>query len=92
MGANENNGINEIHNQEAYEGIKQVMLQEGVIPREVIKYSEKMQEKKRIEEKQKDIEEALGHTGTAKNIIESIDRQYPTLKPIITPIKIIIKR
>lgn len=83
---------NEIHNQEAYEGIKQVMLQEGVIPKEVIKYSKEMQEKKRVEEKQKDIEEVAGYAGTAKNIIESMDKQYPTLKPIITPIKIIVKR
>ncbi|RDU58725.1 hypothetical protein, partial [Helicobacter sp. MIT 14-3879] len=92
MGANESNGINEIHNQEAYEGIKQVMLQEGVIPREMIRYSEEVKEKKRLEELKNKWGFVSSHTGTAKNIIESIDRQYPTLKPIITPIKIIIKR
>ena len=38
---------NEIHNQEAYEGIKQVMLQEGVIPKEIIKRNEVFREKKK---------------------------------------------
>lgn len=38
MNANENNNT---INQEVYDGIKEVMLQEGVIPKEIINYSKK---------------------------------------------------
>lgn len=48
MNASENN--NTIKNQEAYEGIREAMLQEGVIPKEAINYSEAMQDKKRLKE------------------------------------------
>lgn len=41
MNADENNNTNTIHNQEVYDGIKEVMLQEGVIPKEIINYSKK---------------------------------------------------
>ena len=37
MNVNENNDINAIQNQEVYEGIREAMLQEGVIPREITK-------------------------------------------------------
>ncbi len=36
MNANENNNANTIQNQEVYDGAKEVMLQEGVIPKEKI--------------------------------------------------------
>lgn len=45
MNANENN--NTIQNQEVYDGTKEVMLQEGVIPKEIIKRNEVIREKKK---------------------------------------------
>lgn len=74
MNANENNNT---INQEVYDGVKEVMLQEGVIPREVIKYSKEMQEEKRLEELKNKWGFASSITGTAKNIVESMDKQYP---------------
>lgn len=47
MNANENNNANTIQNQEVYDGAKEVMLQEGVIPKEIIKRNEVIRKKKK---------------------------------------------
>lgn len=51
MNANENNNANTIQNQEVYDSAKEVMLQEGVIPKEIIKRNEVIREKKEMQEK-----------------------------------------
>lgn len=76
-------------NQEAYEGIKEVMLQNGVIPREIIKYSEEIQEKKRLQDNFNNISTCIN---TATQTLESAIKKYSALAPILTPIKIIIKK
>lgn len=86
MNANENNNT---INQEVYDGVKEVMLQEGVIPREIVKYSKEMQEKKELQEKFQFFKDGLS-MGT--NAIEAIGKQYPALSHILTPIKIIVKK
>lgn len=86
MNANENNNT---VNQEVYDGVKEVMLQEGVIPKEIIKRNEVIREKKEMQEKFQFFKDGLS-MGT--NAIESIGKQYPILQPIITPIKIIVKK
>ncbi len=52
MNANENNNANTIQNQEVYDGAKEVMLQEGVIPKEIIKRNEVIREKKKCKKKE----------------------------------------
>lgn len=79
-------------NQAVFEGIKETMLKEEVIPREIIKYSEEIQEKKRLEKMQKDLENITSPISSTDNIIESFSKQYPILSPVATPIKIIIKK
>lgn len=86
MNANENNNT---VNQEVYDGVKEVMLQEGVIPKEIIKRNEVIREKKEMQEKFKDI---LNPLSTTVKSLESTVKQYPALSPILTPIKIIVKK
>lgn len=86
MNANENNNT---INQEVYDGVKEVMLQEGVIPKEIIKRNEVIREKKEMQEKFKDI---LNPLSTTVKSLESTVKQYPALSPILTPIKIIVKK
>lgn len=90
MNANENKDSTQ--NQAVFEGVKEAMLKEGVIPREVIEYSEEIQEKKRLEKMQKDLENITSPISSINNTIEAISKKYSALAPILTPIKIVIKK
>ena len=87
MNANENKDSTQ--NQAVFEGVKEAMLKEGVIPREVIEYSKEMQEQKRLQETNQFFKDIIS-TGT--NTIEAISKKYSALAPILTPIKIVIKK
>lgn len=87
MNANENKDSTQ--NQAVFEGIKEAMLKEGVIPREVIEYSKEMQEQRRLRETNQFFKDIIS-TGT--NTIEAISKKYSALAPILTPIKIVIKK
>ncbi len=65
------------------------MLQEEVIPKEVIKRDGAVREKKEMQEKFKDI---LNPLSTTFKSLESTIKQYPILSPILSPIKIIVKK
>lgn len=83
---------NDIQNKEAYEGIKSAMLKEGVIPKEIIKYSEEMKEKERLKETQSKTNDIKNPIGETSNALEAFTKQYSNLSPILIPIKIIVKR
>lgn len=76
-------------NQAVFEGVKEAMLKEGVIPREIIKYGKEMQEQRRLRETNQFFKDIIS-TGT--NTIEAISKKYSALAPILTPIKIVIKK
>lgn len=78
-----------MQNQAVFEGVKEAMLKEGVIPREVIEYSKEMQEQRRLRETNQFFKDIIS-TGT--NTIEAISKKYSALAPILTPIKIVIKK
>lgn len=87
MNASENKDSTQ--NQAVFEGIKETMLKEGVIPLEIIKYSDEIQEKKRLQ----DIFDNIStFTDTTAQTLESAIKKYSALTPILTPIKNIIKK
>lgn len=81
---------NETSKQEVYNGIKDAMLKEGAIPKEIIKHEQENLESKRI---QKQLNTTIGEPAVQiNNALQAITRKYPTIDPITTPIKIITKR
>lgn len=80
---------NETSKQEVYNGIKDAMLKEGAIPKEIIKHEQESIESKRI---QKQIQDAKEKVGDFTNYAEAPTQKYPAIAPITTPIKIITKR
>lgn len=84
--------VNEIQNKEVYDGVREAMLQKGVIPKEIIKYGEEIQDKKKLEKMQKDFKDFSSPLNNVAQSIESAIKQYPILSPILTPIKIIVKK
>lgn len=78
-----------IQNKEAYNGIKEAMLQDGAIPKEIIEKDKAIQEQKEMQEKLKAFGD-ISSVGT--NFIESFEKKYPNIKHITRPIKIIVKK
>lgn len=78
-----------IQNKEAYDGIKEAMLQKEAIPKEIIEKDKAIQEKKEMQEKLKVFGD-MSSVGT--NFIKSFEERYPNIKNITRPIKIIVKK
>ena len=75
-----------IQNKEAYDGIKEAMLQKGAIPKEVVEQDKAIQEEKEIRKK------FQGIIDNVENSIEAIKKKYQNIKHITRPIKIIVKK
>lgn len=75
MNASENKDSTQ--NQAVFEGIKETMLKEGVIPLEIIKYSDEIQEKKRLQDIFDNISTFTDTTAqTLESAIKKIFRSY----------------
>lgn len=81
---------NNTQNQEVYDRVKIAMLQDGAIPKEIIEHEQKSIEIKRMQQKQ--VQALEDQAGTIDNISQAFTQKYPSLEPIRTPIKIIVKR